>query len=98
MLDQIAEIQQSIEKSIAGIYAEREAISRLSEARSVQRRQEKIDAHLSNIGTQTTLLGELLNAPEPQEQESPPPQQPDPLDTLVDNDKEEDTDESTNSK
>ena len=53
-------IQKGIQEQIATVYTEREAMSRLSDARSVGRRQAKVDGAISAISTLNSQFGALI--------------------------------------
>ena len=53
-------IQQAIQTQVATIYTERQAMNRLSDAKSVGRRQAKVDGAISEISTLNAQLGALI--------------------------------------
>ena len=53
-------IQQAIQTQVATFYTEREMMSRLSDAKSVGRRQAKVDGAISEISTLNAQLGALI--------------------------------------
>ena len=73
-------IQKGIQEQVATVYTEREAMSRLSDARSVGRRQAKVDGAISQISTLNSQFGALITevstpAPRPHKAE-PMPESP----------------------
>lgn len=74
-------IQKGIQEQVATVYTERAAMSRLSDARSVGRRQAKVDGAISAISTLNSQFGALItevSTPAPREIKPKPKSAPNP--------------------
>ena len=75
-VNRFRQIQVDISENISTYYSEREALSRLTDAKSVSNRQGKVDACISNVSTLNAELGALIDethTPPPPKAQTPPP-------------------------
>ena len=75
-VNRFRELQVGIVDNIAIYYTERDAMSRLTDAKSVSNRQGKVDACISNVSTLNAELGALIEEthkpPTPKADPTPP--------------------------
>ena len=75
-VNRFRELQVGIVDNIAIYYTERDAMSRLTDAKSVSNRQGKVDACISNVSTLNAELGALIeetHKPPTPKAATPPP-------------------------